>query len=77
MAPFQARRTSRREVGRTVSKLDFGWNPKDEWVTIRTIWPYKEGWGVYNPKRRTCLETGLPTEAEARAICNRENAAQA
>lgn len=60
-----------------MSKLDFGWNPKDEWVTIRTIWPYKEGWGVYNPKRRTCLETGLPTEAEARAICNRENAAQA
>ena len=37
----------------------------DRWEVRRTIWPYPDGWGTYNPFTRTVLDTGLPTKAEA------------
>lgn len=46
----------------------------DKWKPIRTIWPYPEGWGVYNHKTHTVLETGLPSKERAQAICDLQNA---
>ena len=42
------------------------------WEVRRTIWPYKEGWGVYHPRSHTVLDTGLPKE-EAQARCDELN----
>lgn len=41
-------------------------------VTIRTIWPYKEGWGVHCKGCGMILDTGLPREY-AEEICRIEN----
>lgn len=43
-----------------------------QWETIRMIWPYKEGWGVWNPATRTVVETGIPKE-QAQVICDQMN----
>jgi hypothetical protein len=45
----------------------------DKWEVRRTIWPYKDGWGVYNPSRRTIIATGL-TKADAIALAAEMNA---
>lgn len=37
------------------------------WVVRRTIWPFPDGWGTYNPSTKTILDTGLSkAEAETR-----------
>lgn len=43
------------------------------WESRRTIWPYPDGYGVYNVKTKTVLDTGLATRAEADAICDELN----
>lgn len=48
---------------------------RDRWEVWRTIWPYPEGWGVYNPKTRTLLDSGLSKE-DAQAICDDMNGAK-
>lgn len=45
----------------------------DVWEVRRTIWPYPDGWGTYNPGARTVLDTGLSRE-EAQARCDALNA---
>jgi hypothetical protein len=40
----------------------------DKWVVRRTIWPYPDGYGTYNPFRNTVLDTGL-TKEEAERRC--------
>jgi hypothetical protein len=47
-------------------------NPLDKWKPIRTIWPYPEGWGVYNKWRETLLDI-VPTEEQAQALCDELN----
>ncbi len=32
----------------------------EKWKVVRTIWPYKDGWGVHDPAKRVIVETGLP-----------------
>lgn len=44
----------------------------NRWEVIRTIWPYPEGWGVWQPSTRTIIDTGLPKE-EAERICKEMN----
>jgi hypothetical protein len=44
------------------------------WEVIRTIWPYKEGWGVVNKTTRTISDTGLPTKEAAQKIADSMNA---
>lgn len=44
----------------------------DKWAPIRTIWPYKDGWGVYNKYKSTLIEDGLSKE-EAQKICDEMN----
>jgi hypothetical protein len=46
----------------------------DKWEVRRTIWPYRDGYGVYNQARRTLLEHGL-TKERAQQICDYENSA--
>lgn len=41
---------------------------KGVWEVRRTIWPYPEGWGTYNPTTKTVLDTGLKSREEAQAI---------
>jgi hypothetical protein len=43
-----------------------------QWEVRRTIWPYKEGYGVYNPFTRTIADTGLLQE-EAQQRCDALN----
>lgn len=47
-----------------------------KWKVIRTIWPYKEGYGVYREHfitgQKTVLETGL-TKEQAQAIADQQN----
>ena len=43
------------------------------WEVRRTIWPYPDGWGTYNPVTKTVLDTGLPTRARAQRICDQLN----
>ena len=43
-----------------------------KWEVRRTIWPYKDGWGTYNPLTRTIADTGL-TKPEAEARCRELN----
>ena len=31
----------------------------DKWTVVRTIWPYPDGWGVFNETTRTLLDSGL------------------
>lgn len=45
---------------------------RDKWEVRRTIWPYRDGWGVYNPGTRTILDTGL-TKERAQHICDEMN----
>ena len=45
---------------------------KEKWKVRRTIWPYEDGWGVYNPKSRTVLDTGL-TKEDAQRRCDELN----
>jgi hypothetical protein len=41
---------------------------KHKWRSIRTIWPYPDGYGTYCRGCRTVVDTGLSKpEAEARA----------
>lgn len=44
----------------------------DWWIVRGSMWPYAEGFAVYNPKRGTVLETGLSREA-AQTECDRLN----
>ena len=44
----------------------------DRWEVRRTIWPYKDGWGTYNPARGMVLDTGL-TKEQAQAACDELN----
>lgn len=42
--------------------------PRDEWRAVRIGWPYGDGWGTYNKRRRTVADSGLERwEAEERA----------
>ena len=43
------------------------------WRIIRTIWPYEDGWGVYCPRCRTMLESGM-SKLDAEWIAEAENA---
>lgn len=45
---------------------------KHKWTVIRTIWPYKEGYGVICNGGKTLLESGLSRD-KAKAIANYEN----
>lgn len=42
-----------------------------KWETIRTIWPYEDGWGTHCPNC-TVLDTGLSKE-EAEERCKELN----
>lgn len=42
------------------------------WEVRRTIWPYKDGWGTYNPSTKTIADTGLSKE-EAQERCDNLN----
>lgn len=42
------------------------------WEVRKTIWPYKEGYGTYNPITRTIADTGLSRE-EAQLRCDELN----
>ena len=42
---------------------------RNRWKVARTIWPYKDGWGTYNPSTRTILDTCL-TKEEAQRSCD-------
>ena len=42
------------------------------WVVRKTIWPFPNGYGVYNTKTKTILETGI-TKREAQQICDELN----
>jgi len=44
-----------------------------EWIVARTIWPFPDGYGTYNPVTQTILDTGLSKE-EAQLRCDRLNA---
>ena len=44
----------------------------DKWEVRRTIWPYLDGWGVYNSYTRTIANTGL-TKEQAQAECDELN----
>lgn len=44
------------------------WICGDWWEVRRCCWPYPEGYGTYNPARRTILDTGL-TREQAVKIC--------
>jgi hypothetical protein len=46
---------------------------RNRWEVRRTIWPYPEGWGTYNPYTNTILDTGIKTKAEAQEICDQLN----
>lgn len=41
-----------------------------DWQVRRTIWPFEDGWGTYNIKTKTILDTGLSTREEAQEICD-------
>lgn len=43
-----------------------------KWVIRRTIWPYPEGWGTFNPQKNMVLDTGL-SEEEAQKRCDQLN----
>lgn len=45
---------------------------KAKWKVIPTIWPYKSGYGVYDPFSRCLLEHGL-TLREAEQKCEELN----
>lgn len=45
---------------------------KPHWEVRRTIWPYKDGYGVYDAGRQILLESGLSKE-DAQRICDEEN----
>lgn len=45
---------------------------KHRWAVTRTIWPYKEGYGVYCKKCRMALETGITLE-EAKGMADLMN----
>lgn len=42
------------------------------WVVRRTIWPYKPGWGTFNRRTNTLLDSGL-TQKQAQDICDQLN----
>lgn len=42
------------------------------WVVRRTIWPYRDGYGTYCPRKRMVLDTGL-TKEQAIAACRELN----
>ncbi len=48
----------------------------DRWEVRRTIWPYPDGWGTYNPFTNTVCDTGLPTKEEAQARADALNKEQ-
>lgn len=39
---------------------------RHQWKTARTVWPYKHGYGVWCPRCKTILDTGIPTKIEAK-----------
>ena len=44
----------------------------DRWTVISTGWPYPPGYGTYNKKRNTLLDSGLSRES-AEALCKQLN----
>lgn len=46
--------------------------PKKDWIVIKTIWPYPDGYGTYNKKTRTLLDSGL-SKSEAQQACDQLN----
>ena len=45
------------------------WNTvSPAWVVRRTIWPYKPGWGTFNRRTNTLLDSGL-TKKRAEELC--------
>lgn len=48
-----------------------------KWKVARTIWPYKDGWGVFRENwvtgQKVVLETGLPTTDMAQEIADQQN----
>jgi hypothetical protein len=42
------------------------------WVVRRTIWPYRDGWGTYCPRKNMVLDTGLSKE-RATELCKELN----
>lgn len=44
----------------------------DWWEVRKTIWPFPEGYGTYNPGKRMILDTGL-TKERAQQICDQLN----
>ncbi len=44
------------------------WPWQKHWIVTRTIWPYKDGYGTYDRKTHTVLDTGL-TREEAQLEC--------
>ena len=35
---------------------------KGKWEVVRTGWPYREGYGTYNKRKRVLLDSGLSRE---------------
>lgn len=48
----------------------------NRWEVRKTIWPFPEGYGTYNPYRKMILDTGL-TKERAQKICDDMNARDA
>lgn len=46
-----------------------------KWEVRKTIWPYPDGYGVYQPATHTLLDAGLPRE-QAQAIVDQLNAGE-
>lgn len=41
---------------------------KHKWEIIRSIWPYKDGWGTWCVRCHTVVDTGLSKAAAQRAV---------
>jgi hypothetical protein len=42
------------------------------WEVRKSMWPYPDGYAVYDARERLVLDSGLSREA-AQALCNRMN----
>lgn len=42
------------------------------WIIVRTGWPYPEGYGTWNERKSTLLDSGF-TYADAKAACKELN----
>lgn len=41
---------------------------RHKWETIRTIWPYMDGYGVWCPNCKTMIADGYPTLVDAEEL---------